>query len=143
MAVATAAKDSGYRSFGGVLIRSRARLISSTTATARSAAALKALSRGLVPSRATSASGDFGPLPFFLSFEASLFSPPWYTVKAYAPRSAPSATASASSTDATGSAKPAFFEPASARAAEPHGAAQGLRVERRVLLRDRTEPGPR
>ena len=46
----TAAKAFGSRSFGGVLIRSRARLISSATAAARSAAALCALSRGLAPS---------------------------------------------------------------------------------------------
>ena len=59
-AVATAAKASGVRSFGGVLIRSRARLISSVSAIARSAAALYALSRGFAPSRATSASGSFG-----------------------------------------------------------------------------------
>ncbi len=52
-----AANAFGFRSFGGVLIRSRARLTSAATATARSAAALCALSRGFAPTIATSPSG--------------------------------------------------------------------------------------
>ncbi len=72
VADATAAKASGVRSFGGVLTRSRAMLTSVATTVARSAAALCSLSRGLAPSRATSASGSLGP-PFFEAF----FSPPW------------------------------------------------------------------
>ena len=57
-----AANASGFRSFGGVLTRSRARFSSSATAVARSIAALYALSRGLPPSSAASASGAL-PLP--------------------------------------------------------------------------------
>lgn len=107
-AVATAAKAAGSSSFGGVLTRSRARLISSATVTARSAAALCALSRGLAPSRAASPSGPLASL-----------GTAWNAVKAYAPSSAPSPIAWTSSAAVTGSAKAAFLAPASARAATP------------------------
>ena len=70
-ACASAAKAFGVEVVRrGMLIRSRARLISSASAWARSAAALNSLSRGLAPSRATSASGAdlasffLAPLPF-------------------------------------------------------------------------------
>ncbi len=74
-AEAIAAKDSGVRSFGGVFTRSRATLTSAATTAARSTAALCSLSRGLAPSRATSASGAFGAAP--LASLRALFSPPW------------------------------------------------------------------
>lgn len=118
-AVATAAKDSGYRSFGGVLTRSRARFISSARATARSTAVLAALPSALAPSSATSPSGPF-PAPFFAPLPLpALASSLLYAVKAYAPSSAPSATAATASAEASGRANPAFLVPFSARAALP------------------------
>ncbi len=108
-ATTASAKAAGGRSPGAVLTRSRVVATPVASASARAAAARTAFSRGLAPRTVTAATGG---LPSFAVR-------PRCRVNAYAPISAPSATAPTAAGSAAGSAMATLAVPPSSRVAAP------------------------